>query len=50
MIFYNVISQEQKLLDKTWKVRPLVYIVLLGCMKQPRNKELSLDEIIGSFQ
>ncbi|XP_054269847.1 piggyBac transposable element-derived protein 3-like [Macrosteles quadrilineatus] len=50
VVFDNDFSDEEKKTNRLWKVRPVLDRVLQGCMNQPRQKELCVDEMMVPFQ
>lgn len=49
VVYDNDITDEQKRSDRLWKLRPLIDRVLKGCLKQKKNQELCVDEMIIPF-
>jgi hypothetical protein len=49
VVFDNEIPDETRRNDRLWKVRPLLDKILAGCMKQPRNQEICVDEMMIPF-
>lgn len=49
IVFDDGIPQYEREKDKLWKVRPLIEQIRRGCVRQKKNKTLSVDEMIIPF-
>lgn len=49
VVFDNEVDPDQRKADRLWKIRPLIDRVLQGCLKQYKQQELSLDEMMIPF-
>lgn len=49
LVFDQDISDEDKRSDRLWKVKPLIKRIRAGCLAQPRNKTMSIDEMMIPF-
>lgn len=49
VVFDNEFSEEDRKRDRLWKIRPLIHRIWIGCMKQPREQELAVDEMMIPF-
>jgi hypothetical protein len=49
VVYDDDITKEQRNNDRLWKVRPLIDRVQQGCLKQNRNQELCVDEMMVPF-
>lgn len=49
VVFDNDVPDEERKNDRIWKVRPLVNRILQGCMDQPRDQCVCVDEMMIPF-
>lgn len=49
IVYDDGIPQFEREKDKLWKVRPLIEQIRKGCVRQMKNKSLSVDEMIMPF-
>lgn len=49
VVFDNDVPNEVRQNDRVWKVRPLIDRVLKGCMEQPRDQYICVDEMMIPF-
>lgn len=49
VVYDDDIPQTVRQIDRLWKIRPLLDRILQGCMKQPRQQHISIDEMMVPF-
>lgn len=49
IVFDPDVSDDEKVRDKVWKVRPIITRILEGCHKMERSQDISIDEMIIPF-